>query len=107
MKATQYTLGQRKALYISLRNQACKMTDSERYLYNELRNEFSEVMDVIFAEESKGMYILNGKAKQIQMDTFGDTYRNGWSKIKTDKDGDEYVRTAYLGKWYLYIPNKK
>jgi hypothetical protein len=88
----KYTQNAKKALYESLKSQKSKKTPAENKLYNLLREELSEVIN--------GLLVLDGYAKQRNLDTFGDKWRNGWVKIKEDQFG-EYIRTVYLGKHYL------
>lgn len=94
MTLSNFTPGQKLALYTSLKNQVSPKTNAEKALYSQLREDLADI--------ENEMLILDGYAKQSNMDTFGDTYRNRWSKIQVDKDGEEFVRTSYLGKCYLY-----
>lgn len=88
MNISKLTIGQQKALFESLRDQKSTKTPAESRIYNQLRE--------IFADQVDGWFILDGYAKQIHFDSFGDGWRNKWLKIY-ENDKGSFVDAAYFG----------
>jgi hypothetical protein len=97
MEIKNLTIGQKKALIISLENQVSKKTPSEVKLLNELREDLAEVE--IFG--GFAFLVCGSYAKQLEMDKFDEDYRNSWIKIKESGKGF-FITSYYTGNKRLY-----
>ena len=101
MNITTLTPGQREALKASLENQAAPMTPAEIRTLRALTQEemtIEETLDGIRMERQ------GDKVRMIEMDTFGEDYRNRWIKIQSTEKG-EYFTSYYLGNKRKYLNN--
>lgn len=99
MNIEHLTEGQAKFLLESLERQKSKKTQAETILLNDLRERFSEVIE---QGSAKGFKRCGDYVKMINMDTFGDNYKNNWIKVKQNTKG-EYFIMKYLGNKRIYI----
>lgn len=101
MRIENLTLGQKKALLESLEKQKSKKTPPEVKTLNDLREFFAEPVDV--EEFGEGFFKRCGDfIKMIDMDTFGENYRNNWVKLKETSKG-EYFTSFYTGGKRIYL----
>ena len=101
------TKGQREELYISLKNQTSQKTNSEKLVLKELIKEFSNVLNDKFADKVEciegGLFFRIGDfVKIVNMDKFGDDWRNTWVKVYESSKG-EFFKMAYLGGKRTYL----
>jgi len=95
----KYTEGQRKGLWEMLKDQKSPMTTAEKKLFNELVEEFAEV---VYTEKGDSFYRVGDKVKMTFMDTCEDDWRNNWLKVKETVKG-EYIVSKYLGGKREYL----
>ena len=101
MKASNFPINVRKALWDSFNNQTSPMTSAESKLWEELQNEFGELV----CEEGFSVPTLirkGNKVKMIFIDTFGDGWRNCWVKVRRSDKG-EYFTMSYTGNKRTYL----
>jgi hypothetical protein len=94
MNIKNLTDGQKEALLISLSNQSSPMTTGEKSLLKQLKEDAIEIV-----ETAKGWSVqkLGNKVRQINIDTFGEDYRNCWVKLQESGKGI-FFYSAYFGK---------
>ena len=94
MSIKNLTAGQKKALLISLSNQSSPMTTGEKALLKQLKEDAIEIV-----ETAQGWPVqkLGNKVRQIDLDTFGEDYRNCWIKLQESEKG-VFFYSAYFGK---------
>jgi hypothetical protein len=98
MKASNFPIHVQKALLESLSNQTSQMTHSEMNLLEELL----ELHPIALKGNGAGYERKGDSVRMINMDTFGDSYKNCWIKIYTSSKG-EYFTHAYTGGKRVYL----
>lgn len=93
MNISNLTSGQKKGIYEML-NGSTSLTPSESKALRDLKLFFGDVVTTDFKldfEVSK-----NGKkVRAINLDTFGEDYRNNWLSVKEDSKGF-FIRMSYF-----------
>jgi hypothetical protein len=92
------TEAQLKALSQSLERQKSPKTPMEKEVMMLLRDMFSEKL----TGKAKGYKRFGNYVKMIDMDTFGEDYRNNWIKIQESDKGEFFVH-QYTGGKRVYI----
>jgi len=93
---TKFTKGQKEAMLKSLLN-AKSNTIADNKLKFALMDDLAEGDKTA----SFGIIVCMGYAKMINIDTFGEAYREVWAKIRTTSKGD-YINNSYTGgRMYL------
>ena len=96
-----YTEGQKKALLESLKAQSSPMTQGEKSLLAELKEYFTTIVSTI---EGLKVERLGDKVRILEMDTFGEDYRNRWIKLRYTSKG-EFFSCYYWGNKRMYLDN--
>ena len=99
MEVSNLTIGQQKFLLESLTNQKGPMTPLEKRKLNKLRDLFAEECVV---DGDKNFKRVGGFVKMVNMDTFGDNYKNNWIKVRRTDKG-EYITMLYTGNKRMYL----
>lgn len=97
MEAPKFTQAQAKAIFETLHNQTSPFTPMEKLIYDKYKDQFP----VRLTGEASNFERLGNKVRQIEMDKFGEDYRNCWIKVYSNSKG-EYFTSKYIGK-RIYI----
>ena len=101
MEISKLTTGQKNALLQSLINQTSPMTSGEKSMFDQLKNDAIEIV-----ETEKGWEVerFGNKVRQIDIDTFGEDYRNCWIQLYETSKG-VFFTSSYFGNKRIYLKN--